>query len=98
MPTRTPTSIELKLAARFIVLVAEQLDPADLAEVRRRNMQPRYKGCCATHDFCDANMIMDQAWRDSFGHEINADDEAQAEIWNTAWAIARRTALVQEVA
>jgi hypothetical protein len=66
-----------------------------VAEMKRRNeTDPTYANlsCAsrASHDFCDANMAMDSAWRHLIGTEINADDEEQAALWNAAWEIARQ--------
>jgi hypothetical protein len=90
-----------RLAAAFSQAVREDLAP-HLAEIRRRNRED-YAGdtCCATHDFCDANMLMLDAITAQLGHEPryldgtdaagDFDDEQQGEIdlWNAAWALAK---------
>lgn len=78
--------------------------PADtIAEIRRLNAiyDPL---CCATHNFCDANMVMLDAFNvigepasidfddDSAGHDRAAD------IWNAAWAHAKRRYLIEGAA
>jgi hypothetical protein len=80
------------LGDRFAATLKEWLTPEEFAEMKRRNeTDPTYANLsCASHDFCDANMAMDSAWRDLIGTEINADDEEQAALWNAAWEIARR--------
>lgn len=44
-------------------------------------------GVCATHDFCDANMVMDSAFNEILGRSP-FDSEADADLWSEAWAIA----------
>lgn len=50
---------------------------------------------CHSHDWCDANMAMDEAFRAlSIDHEERwgedwASAEAAGALWNTAWGIAR---------
>jgi hypothetical protein len=68
------------LGDRFAATLKEWLTPKEFAEMKRRNeTDPTYANLsCASHDFCDANMAMDSAWRDLIGAEIDADDEEQA--------------------
>ena len=52
-----------KLAAVFTKVINAWLTQAQLREVRRRNKSPdRIETSCATHDFCDANMAMEEAF------------------------------------
>ena len=85
------------LAAAFTNVVWEWTTPTELAEIKRRNATPEYAGCCATHDFFDANMAMEQAFRQTFGRSpVPAEGEmAEADIaaWNAAWDIARKSDL-----
>jgi len=49
-------------------------------------------GICATHDFCDPNMLMEEAFIQILGREphISAGPDApDSRLWNTAWGIAR---------
>src|SRR5262249_34363019 len=77
------------------------LDPKNLQRAAQRNRSELRQSSCASHDFCDANMAMDRAWRDLIGTEINADDEEQTALWNTAWESARlrhiRASMTQSV-
>jgi hypothetical protein len=54
------------------------------------------RGICATHDFCDANMLMLDAFKKTFGREpwflTDADsDKGQTDmrLWGDAWAITK---------
>jgi len=81
-----------ELADSFAELLREQLSPADFAEMKRRNEKdPAYAGSsCASHDFCDANEVMAEAWEEVVGPPINSDDEAETRLWAAAWERARQ--------
>ena len=78
-----------RVAASFRYLLKEVLTDDQLAEVRRRNATPEYAehGCCASHDFCDANMVMLEAFERVMGHEPYLDSEADMRLINEAWKI-----------
>lgn len=85
------TSTETRLIAdRFAEVLRSWLTPDEFAEMKRLNETPEYAdGCCASHNYCDANMAMDEAWHAIKGSAINADDETQAALWNQSWELAR---------
>lgn len=77
------------LAAAFADNVAAYLGPATLAEVNARNSAPgAHPDACASHDFCDANMLMLEAL-EFFGVEFDPADEAQALMMSQAWSMAK---------
>lgn len=81
-----------RLADRFAKALREWLTPRQFAEmVRLNSSDPAFAGgCCASHNYCDANMAMMEAWQAVLGVDsVNADDEAQAALWNDAWNKAR---------
>lgn len=85
-----------RLAAQFVALLRDNwLSPAEFAAMKHLNeTDPLYAhDACASHNYCDANMAMAQAWEDVLGTEFDADDEAQTRLWSEAWEIARRNAL-----
>ncbi len=43
---------------------------------------------CATHDFCDANMLMSEAFTAVLGRDMDAGSEDDAALWNEAWDLA----------
>jgi hypothetical protein len=86
---------EVNLAREFSKVLREWLTPSQMAEVIRRNATPEYADglCCASHDFCDANMAMDAALRVNYadrmtGDWVTEDDELRG-LWNSAWDIAK---------
>lgn len=75
------------LALEFSKILHEWLTPQQMNLVVSRNAKPENTGCCASHDFCDANVAMDDAFKrltgvaaSDTGHDANgpADD-----TWNT---------------
>lgn len=94
-----------KLATAFVATLREWLTPVEFAAVRIANAGFRRRGdlnICASHDVCDANMAMLEAFRTEFGRApFMADDvasgacndsdlEAEVALWSTAWGLADR--------
>jgi hypothetical protein len=85
------------IAQRFADVLINWLSPAEFMEMRRRNRDDvtYANGACASHDFCDANMAMMEAFESVTGHNmIPLDDgeisEEDCAIWNDAWNLARK--------
>ena len=79
------------IASAFADLI-EQECADDLDAIRTRNASEAYKGCCASHDFCDANMPMAAAFEAITGRPLVGDAgiaDADLELVNMAWDIAR---------
>lgn len=56
-----------------------------MRELIKRN-KARTPGICHSHDFCDANMAMLEAWTELTGQEcVDGEDEAACRAWNAAW-------------
>ena len=82
-----------RLAREFSKQLLLAIGPRDLAEAARRNAA-RGGPCCATHDFCDANMSMDAAFQAALGYSPLDDDRRDADgdmtqecvdLFNAAW-------------
>lgn len=80
------------LAAKFIEFIEDELTSEELREVRERNLRADYIDCCATHDFCDANMVMQDAFQELYP-ELTLDaiinDDHCIAVWNKAWTLAK---------
>ena len=75
------------LARRFEETLRSWMTADEWQEMRLRNASEVNKNVCHSHDYCDANMAMSEAWA-SFGlPDCNADNETQAKLWNDAWNI-----------
>ena len=73
-----------KLAEEFSRLVREEL-AEHLDEIIERNRTLFAKSCCATHDFCDANMLMAAAFEEVVGRRIDIHSDDDCALWNAAW-------------
>lgn len=81
---------KIGLAKLFAEKVQEALSRNDLREAIDRNKSEGPQSIvCHTHDFCEANMLMLEAWEEFFGGEPDSASEEDAAIINEAWAIAK---------
>jgi hypothetical protein len=86
-----------QLALAFAVELRQSFSDYQWHEMRLRNAEIG-AGACASHDFCDANMVMDAAFTKVMGvpaFEITDEGDTHhpewhVDIWNAAWAIAKR--------
>ncbi len=95
----------LRLAAKFAMRLREEVGGEAFETVCARNATPAYDGgACASHDVCDANMVMDAAFTAATGRAFYPDDEeggptaADTALWNRAWAIAKAHMLTRRAA
>jgi hypothetical protein len=89
-----------QLAQEFSRLLRRDLSEHEMSEVIARNATTEYSGCCATHDFLDANMTMFEAFQNVVGREVimsgdveenpDLDNQESSDIalWNSSWALA----------
>jgi hypothetical protein len=86
-----------KLAHVFADVLKERLTSEQVHEINRRNASLEYGGnTCASHDFCDANMVMDAAFTGLLGREMLIDDDDDLAACNSAWTIAKDNAFFTE--
>ena len=77
------------VAFHFSRIVREEL-AEHLDEIRARNASPAYSGgVCATHDFCDANELMADAFKAATGRDARPELESDARLWSRAWGLAK---------
>lgn len=87
----TYTDTEIALAKAFDAELRGEIGAQSYAEVIRLNRTPEYNCACASHDFCDANEIMDAAFVSVTGRSTIPDDEdafiseENTDLWNRAW-------------
>lgn len=88
------------LADAFGAVIRSWLSTQELEAVRRRNAgyAESHPDICATHDFCDANMAMHEAWvnltgQDPLDYRDEVDgggmDESATRVWGEAWSLAK---------
>lgn len=85
------------IGTTFADSLRDTLSEAEFASVRARNATPAYPaGTCASHDYCDANMPMSEAFERVMGRSVFTGDEvteADCALWGRAWEFAHRTYL-----
>jgi hypothetical protein len=85
-----------KLAGKFSEALLQEVGEETLAEINYRNSLPEHRWRCATHDFCDSNMIMAAAFYELRGYEIEFIDHEDMLLWGAAWSLARADRFGQE--
>ena len=80
------------LAQAFGVEMRDTLESSELVQANEKNKTGLASGAypfCHSHDFCDANMVMDAAWRRVFGSGPDGDDDEHGRLWGMAWDLAK---------
>ncbi len=80
------------LARAFVRILREQLTAEQFAEVVTLNGIKLNPDVCHSHDFCDANMVMDAAFKEfgvdplEYGYtEEDGMSQEVCDLWNSAW-------------
>jgi hypothetical protein len=87
-PSPLPACAAHIIAIRLATVLAAWLTPEEWVEMRKRNAVQTDSAICHSHDFCDANMAMCEAFESVTGRTPDVDDEAISKLWNDAWDIA----------
>lgn len=84
-----------RLAKQFSVDLLKCIGAESMARVVTKNKTAEYTDACASHDYCDANMVMIDSWRTIMkrGHRMNSDDDLS--LWNNAWTLAKQNSFYQ---
>jgi hypothetical protein len=72
------------VAKTFSALLLAKLGRETMLDIVARNRSQRDQHICHTHDFCDANMVMAEAFE---RHGVDTDSIS---AWNMAWGWAKR--------
>jgi hypothetical protein len=85
------------LPQEFSRILQEWFMPALLKQAVARNETAEYKRVCATRDFCDANLAMEEAFENldlkgiSDFETDSPERVATMDLWNKAWDYAKAT-------
>ena len=71
-----------RLCSEFCKKLSIEIGDTNLHEVVNRNRLESDKKICHSHDFCDANMVMEDAFKSLFGKDSGDDD---IHLINAAW-------------
>lgn len=82
------------LSSEFVRVLRGHLDPGQWEEMRRRNAAEAGPDVCHSHDFCDANIAMYEAFTNLGVDPFPIGDgemlEENVALWNGAWDLAWR--------
>jgi hypothetical protein len=72
-----------QVADKFDKILRNEIGEDNYRECVAKNKTPAYQnGCCASHDYCDSNMVMLEALQ-SLG--ADPDSNEGNTLWNRAW-------------
>lgn len=91
MNAPTDLSLAQRLANAFTDLIRDELTVEELSELRARNQAHAGSAICASHEFLDARVRMAIAFRAVSGRPRDDASDADTELWNTAWRLAKDT-------
>jgi hypothetical protein len=81
-----------QVAKMFADILVSQIGPKDMAKVNERNKAYADRDCCASHEFCDANMYMLEAIEivtkktdDEIIEALRREDLEILGLWRDAW-------------
>ncbi|AMR78008.1 hypothetical protein [Cupriavidus nantongensis] len=84
-PEPTPAAIKpATLAGAFARTIREYLTREELSEVIERNRAEADEGICHSHDFCDANEAMVEAF-ELCGVPMDFESQTNLNLWGNAW-------------
>lgn len=79
------------LARAFAAVLKEWLTDDQMATVNHRNNSGCYsEDICASHDFCDANMAMCEAFEQVFLRSLEVNSDQDLHLWTLAWNLAKK--------
>jgi hypothetical protein len=78
-----------RIAATFTAKLVDELGDTRMETVVQRNLTEESPNVCHSHDFCDANVVMADAFSEETGHDVDFEDGGHIDLWNEAWELAR---------
>lgn len=76
------------LGALFTQKLRAEVGAVAMEQIVKRNIT-NPSGFCASHDFCDANVVMAEAFTDLFHCEFDLQADDHVAICNVAWDLAK---------
>lgn len=76
------------LASEFVIIVREWLTPDRCREIDRLNAAEDNPQICHSHDFCDPNQAMIDAFA-RFNVELDPHNDDHVNLMDAAWAVAK---------
>lgn len=76
-----------RIADEFGGLLIKAIGAGKYSEVLKLNQAEGARGVCHSHDFCDANEVMAEAFAIAIGRPINLQDARDRDLWNDGWNV-----------
>ena len=74
------------IGAKFGFILLAEIGAANFEAVATLNAAEKNPEICHSHDFCDANEVMAEAFAAVVGRSIDLQSDADSELWSEAWA------------
>lgn len=75
-----------QLSTAFVAQLREVLTAGDFIYMQQRNAVEVNTNICHSHDFCDANVVMEHAWSSVIGFKLDLNCDEHIAIWDKAWS------------
>jgi len=79
-----------KISNAFNNKMREWLDDDEFNSLIKKTKSQTDPNVCHTHDYCDANVIMDECFVEILGREHDCASQTDADIWNDAWTLSKQ--------
>lgn len=78
-----------QLARAFAGILMGYVGRSGIATINAENAKPENAGGCSSHDICDANVPMIEAFEETFHRLPDSGSQDDADMLNEAWTMAR---------
>ncbi len=99
METNIPKQITAgtanRIAANFSLRLRHYLTAEQMAATVAANLTEKNPSICHSHDYCDANVFMAEAFETVTGRAVNLQSEDDDYLWAEAWGIAKSNAFAR---
>lgn len=79
----------IDIARQFCTNIQEALTRDQFWQMIERNKCESDNRICHSHDFCDANVLLAEAFAKVMKRELDTQSDADLRLWSEAWAIAK---------
>lgn len=80
-----PKTVAKRLGLEFTKLLIEEIGRDNVETAREENGSGVCPLSCYTHEFCDANVVMSNAFLNILGHDVDAENQDDVDLWNASW-------------
>jgi hypothetical protein len=74
-----------RIAVEFARLLRAEIGEENYERAVKINNAEAHSDLCASHDFCDANVVMAEAFRLATGYPLRTGNDYDTTLWNDSW-------------